>query len=71
MQSMPPKPIDLPPRVARAFVKDMRAFLVEKNGIKRDEIAAPQLHALRQHYTDKLRLFDVKEMFVRMPDNLD
>jgi hypothetical protein len=71
MQSMPRKPIDLPPRVARAFVKDMRAFLVEKNGIKRDEIAAPQLHALRQHYTDKLRLFDVKEMFVRMPDNLD
>jgi hypothetical protein len=49
----------------------MRAFLVEKNGIKREEIAARQLRALRQHYTDKLRLFDVKEMFLRMPDNLD
>jgi hypothetical protein len=57
--------------LARAFVKDMRAFLVEKNGIKREEIAARQLRALRQHYTDKLRLFDVKEMFLRMPDNLD
>jgi hypothetical protein len=36
---MPRKPIELPPAVARAFVKDMRAFLVEKNAIKRDEIA--------------------------------
>jgi hypothetical protein len=37
---MPRKPIELPPAVARAFVKDMRAFLVEKNAIKRDKIAA-------------------------------
>jgi hypothetical protein len=27
---MPRKPIELPPAVARAFVKDMRAFLAEK-----------------------------------------
>jgi hypothetical protein len=42
---MPRKPIELPPAVARAFVKDMRAFFAEKNAIKRDEIAARQLHA--------------------------
>jgi hypothetical protein len=39
---MPRKPIELPPAIARAFVNDMRAFLAEKNAIKRDEIAARQ-----------------------------
>jgi hypothetical protein len=66
---MPRKPIELPPAVARAFVKDMRAFLPEENAIKRDETAARQLHALKQHYTGKLRLFEVKEMFLQMKDH--
>jgi hypothetical protein len=56
---------ELPPAVARAFVKDMRAFLVEKSPIKRDEIAARQLWALKQHYRGKLRITDVYEMFVQ------
>jgi hypothetical protein len=30
-------------------VKDMRTFFAEPNAMKRDEIAAPQLHALKQH----------------------
>ena len=68
---MPRKPMELPPGLARAFVKDMRAFLAEKNAIKRDEIASRQLHALKQHYTGKLRLFDVKEMFLQTRDQLD
>jgi hypothetical protein len=46
----------------------VRAFLAEKNAIKRDEVAAHQLHALKQHCTGKLRLFDVKEMFLEMRD---
>ena len=29
-------PIDLPPKVARLFVKDMKAFFAEENQIKRD-----------------------------------
>jgi hypothetical protein len=41
---MPRKSIELLRRVARAFVKDMRAFFAEPNAIKRDEIAARQLH---------------------------
>jgi hypothetical protein len=70
IRSMPRKPIELPPVVARAFVKNMRAFLAEENTIKRDEIAARQLHALKQHYTGKLQLFDVKEMFfLQMKDH--
>ena len=61
-----PKPIELPPAVARRFVEDMRAFHAEQDGHKADEIAARQLHALRQRYAGKLRLSDVKEMFLQM-----
>jgi hypothetical protein len=50
IRHMPRKPIELPPAVARAFVKDVRAFHIEPNAIKRDEIASRQLHALKQHY---------------------
>jgi hypothetical protein len=65
---MPRKQLEVPPAVARAFVEDMKAFFAEKNAIKRDEIAARQLYALKQHYTGKLRLFDVKEMFLITSD---
>ena len=66
---MPRKPTELPPAVARRFVGDMRAFHAEPNAIKRDEIAARQLHALRGRHTGKLRLSDVKEMFEQMGDH--
>jgi hypothetical protein len=52
---MPRKLIKLAPGVARRFVEDMRAYFAETNLIKRDEIAARQLHALREHYAGKLR----------------
>jgi hypothetical protein len=65
---MPRKPIELPPEVARRFVEDMHAYFSETNGIKRDGIAARPLHALRQHDAGKLRLTDVKEMFLQMRD---
>jgi hypothetical protein len=68
-----PKPIELPPPVARAFVKDMRAFFAEENAIKRDEIAARQLSALRPYNpprAKKLRLSDVHEMFRQMRDQV-
>jgi hypothetical protein len=45
---------------------DMRRFHRETNTIKRDEIASHTLHMLWEHYSGKLRLFDVKEMFQRM-----
>jgi hypothetical protein len=47
----------------------MRAWFAETNLIKRDEIAARQLHALRQHYPGKLRLTDVAQMFLRLRDH--
>src|SRR3984957_21286181 len=63
------KPLDLPPAVARAFGEDMRAYFAEENPIKRDGIAVRQLRALREHQgprDKKLRLSDVKEMFLEM-----
>jgi hypothetical protein len=44
---MPIKPLDLPMEVAKAFVKNMRAYHAKPNAIKRDEIAGRQMHALR------------------------
>jgi hypothetical protein len=67
-----PKHIELPPRVAQAFVKDMRAFFKAKNQLKQDEIASRQLHALwafQRPREKKLRLADVKEMFLQMRDH--
>jgi hypothetical protein len=46
---MPRKSLELPPEVAKAFVRDMRAFHAEKSPLKRDEIASRQIHVLRQY----------------------
>ncbi|HLZ04630.1 MAG TPA: hypothetical protein VKR55_21100 [Bradyrhizobium sp.] len=66
---MPRKPIELPPEVARAFLADMRAFFAAgRNTIKADEIAARQLWILKQHWNGRLRITDVKAMFLQMRD---
>jgi hypothetical protein len=65
------KPLDPPMQVVKQFVKDMRAYHAEPDAIKRDEIAARQLHALRScnpPRAKKLRLAEVKEMFDEMKD---
>jgi hypothetical protein len=47
----------------------MRAsFAAGHNTIKADAVAAQQLHALKQHCKGKLKLNDVKEMFLQMRD---
>ena len=66
---MPRKPIELPPQIAKDFVRDMQAFFsAGLDLIKADGIAAGTLHSLRQHYSGKLRLTDVKAMFLEMKD---
>jgi hypothetical protein len=55
-----------------AFVKDMRAFHAAKTGFEKDEIAARQLHALREHQRPggkPLKLTHVHEMFLAMKDH--
>jgi len=68
---MPSKPIELPPEIAKAFVRDMRAFFNAKDRLKQDEIAARQGFLLNQHLPRgmKLRLTDVKQMFLEMRDH--
>jgi hypothetical protein len=64
-----PKRVDLPPAVARSFVKDMGAYFAEENQTKRDVIAVRQPHALKEHQGPRekaLRLSDVKQMFLEM-----
>jgi hypothetical protein len=71
---MPSKPIELPPKVALAFVQDMRAFFAAPNTLKQDEIAASQFPALNEHRRPgdrKLRLADVKQMFLAMKDQAE
>jgi len=61
--------IDLPPNVAKAFVKDMRAYFAEENRYKQDQIALRQLHALKEYQLPRrkpLRLSDIKSMFQPM-----
>jgi hypothetical protein len=66
-----PKHIELPPRVAQAFARDMRAFFKAKNQLKQDEIASRQLHALlafQRPRDKKLWFVDVKRMYLEMRD---
>jgi hypothetical protein len=67
-----PKPLDLSPAAARAFIEDMQAYFAE-NRYKQDEIAVPHLHAPKQYQGPRekpLRLSDVKAMFRQMGDQL-
>jgi hypothetical protein len=70
---VPSKPIDLPPAVAKAFVRDMKAFFAAGGtGVKADEIAIRQLIILNEYLGRRerpLRVIDVKKMFVKMKDH--
>ena len=63
------KSLDLPMKVAQAFVKDMRAFQAEPNPVKRRAFAEQQLDALQPFLgprDKKLRLRDVITLFEEM-----
>ena len=63
--------LDLPPTVAHAFNKDMKAFFAESDLLKRDVIAVRQLNILKElqgPHERKLRLSDVNAMFRQMRD---
>jgi hypothetical protein len=65
------KPLELPPKVAKAFVKNMRTYFAENDQNKRDAIAAHQLSVLSQYQGPRekaLRLSDVKTLFKEFKD---
>jgi hypothetical protein len=66
------KQLELPPEIAKAFVRDMRLFFKAKDQNKRDEIAARQRSALGELQgprDKKLRVTDVIKMYRRMRDS--
>ncbi len=70
VRRMASKRIEIPAEAAHNFVDNMRAFFAEKDSIGADGIVARQLHALKQHYSGKLKLHDVKSLFHLMKDQL-
>ena len=67
---MPQKPLDLPMQVAKAFIKDMRAYFAEPNAVRRCAIAAQQARLLAEYAPGrKLRQQDVVELFQEMKDH--
>jgi hypothetical protein len=63
------QPFDIYSIYIEPYERILKAFFKEKDTIKADEIAARQLRALRPYSpprAKKLRLFDVKQMFLAM-----
>lgn len=69
---MPRKPLEIPPEAALEFVKDMRAFFNADGQLEEDRIAADAAWKLKRHLPKgtKLRVSDVKQMFLEMKDQL-
>jgi hypothetical protein len=68
---MPSKSIELPLQVAKAFVRDMRAYHAEKSPIKRYEIASRQIYVLRRYQGKNerpIKLNQVRQMFEELSD---
>lgn len=62
--------IEIPPAAALEFVADMKRFFKAEGQRDGDEIASEALWKLKQHLPKgtKLRLADVKELFLQMRD---
>lgn len=66
------RPLEIPPAAAKAFLRDMKAFFNASGSIMQDEIAAKQAWLLNEHLPRgaKVRLTDVKELFLQMRDHV-
>jgi hypothetical protein len=62
------KPLEPPPEIARRFFEDLRAYHREKNPLKADEIAARQVHALRQYQRPREKKPEIQSRPARKPD---
>lgn len=56
--------VEIPPSVAKAFMKDLKRFHATKDKDKRTEIAARQMQALSKH--QKVAMEEVYELMRRM-----
>jgi hypothetical protein len=70
-EAMPRKPLDLPMKVARAFIEDMRRDHAESDAVKQRAFAERQLEALQPFLRPRdkpLQLRDIIMMFDEMKD---
>ncbi|CAL77435.1 hypothetical protein BRADO3658 [Bradyrhizobium sp. ORS 278] len=68
------RPLDLPPKVAREFLADLKAYRAATTGLAKDEIAARQGRALREYLRPsdgRLRLTDVRNLMDAMLEELN
>ena len=64
------KPLDLPRDVSLKFLDLMRAYYAAPDKNRAEEITAEALHLLREHYSGRLRMSDVKDLFALARDSL-
>ena len=66
------KALEIPPEAALEFMEDMKRFFGAEGQRDGDEIASEALWKLKQHLPKgtKLRLADVKELFLAMRDQI-
>ena len=66
------KELEIPPEVAKAFVRDMKKFFKTKTLLGRDEVAAGTAWMRKNHLPrgTKLRITDVKDLFLQMNDQV-
>jgi hypothetical protein len=70
---MPRKPIELPPEVAKAFVRDMRAFHARRALLRETRsLAAKSMPCVSYQGKSErpIKLHQVKQMFEEMRDDL-
>jgi len=66
------KQIEIPPEAAKAYVRDMKKFFMAKALLDQDEVAAGTAWMLKNHLPrgTKLRITEVKELFLQMKDHV-
>jgi len=65
---MPRKAFELPPGVARQFVRDMKAYFAAGRSPKADAIAATQAWLLSEHTAKTVKVHEVRQLFHEMKD---
>lgn len=63
------KPLELPPDVARAFMRDLKLYRRSKDRDKQTLYVARQAEELSRHLGAKVTIAEVREMFRRMQDD--
>jgi hypothetical protein len=64
------KPIEPSPEVAKAFVRNLKAYFAGGRTPKAEAITDKQVWLLSEHTSRTVKVHEVKEMFVQMRDKI-